>query len=364
MAIPNWLHLSQVSGSGDTVITITADTSAELSERIYNLVVSGHTKSVTVPVIQSKPNSREYLTFDIKSSGNIRWRNIGGKMNDSPIEYQLNNGPWTEIHSYDGTTIAVASGDVLKFRGDNDTYAGSQSGENTSFSGSTATFEVRGNIMSLFDSVNYADVTSITKSWALQNMFAGCTGLTHAFDLVLPATYVSGWATYEGMFAGCKSLVDAPELPLMTMRNFTYSRMFAGCTSLVTPPELPATTLEVSCYRYMFADCTALTSTPSVLPASNVSQEAYSYMFRNCTNITSANIAATACGYQSLYCMFSGCTKLNNVTCMLTYLGTSATTKWMYSVSATGTFTKNSSMTSWSTGINGIPSGWTVLDAT
>lgn len=363
MAIPNWLHLSQVSGSGDTVITITADTSAELSERIYNLMVSGHTKSVTVPVTQSKPNSREYLTFDIKSSGIIRWRNIGGKINDSPIEYQLNNGPWTEIHSYDGTTIAVSSGDVLKFRGDNYTYNGNAGGQNTSFSGSTAKFDVKGNIMSLFDSVNYADVTSITDSFALQSMFEGCTGLTHASDLVLPATYVSGWGTYSQMFAGCTSLVDAPELPLMTMRNFTYNAMFAGCTSLVTPPELPATTLETSCYRYMFNGCTALTSTP-VLPASNVSDEAYSFMFGNCTNITSANIAATACGYQSLICMFSGCTKLNNVTCMLTYLGTSATTKWMSSVSATGTFTKNSSMSSWGVGVNGIPRGWTVLNAT
>lgn len=53
MAIPNWLSLSQVSGSGDTLVTITADTNTELGQRVASLVVSGHTKSVTVPVTQS-----------------------------------------------------------------------------------------------------------------------------------------------------------------------------------------------------------------------------------------------------------------------------------------------------------------------
>ena len=53
MAIPSWLHLSQVSGSGDTIITITADSYYQIAERIDSLLISGHTKHVEVEVKQS-----------------------------------------------------------------------------------------------------------------------------------------------------------------------------------------------------------------------------------------------------------------------------------------------------------------------
>lgn len=52
MAIPSWLHLSQVSGSGDTVITITADTNSAFVGRSVDLIVSGITKFVEVEVEQ------------------------------------------------------------------------------------------------------------------------------------------------------------------------------------------------------------------------------------------------------------------------------------------------------------------------
>lgn len=58
MAIPNWLHLSTLSGSGDTIVTITADTYQELTERLADLVISGHTKSVTLPVSQAPQSLR------------------------------------------------------------------------------------------------------------------------------------------------------------------------------------------------------------------------------------------------------------------------------------------------------------------
>lgn len=64
MAIPNWLHLSQLNGSGDTVITITADTNEQLIERTGSLVISGHTKSVTVPVLQMRSGSTIALSVN------------------------------------------------------------------------------------------------------------------------------------------------------------------------------------------------------------------------------------------------------------------------------------------------------------
>jgi hypothetical protein len=87
--------------------------------------------------------------------------------------------------------------------------------------------------------------------------------------------------------------------------------MFYGCTSLTTAPQLPATTLVQSCYQNMFSNCTSL----------------------------------------------------NSITCLATAKSISYYTNgWVSGVAASGTFTKAASMSSWTTGASGIPSGWTVVD--
>jgi hypothetical protein len=112
------------------------------------------------------------------------------------------------------------------------------------------------------------------------------------------------------MFGGCTSLTTVQSiLPATTMKNYCYQYMFKGCTSLTTAPELPATKLEYGCYKNMF----------------------------------------------------QGCSNINYIKCLATDLQTtkSCTTNWVDGVSQTGTFVKASGI-SWSTGISGIPSGWTV----
>ena len=85
--------------------------------------------------------------------------------------------------------------------------------------------------------------------------------------------------------------------------------MFQGCTSLTTAPELPATTLVSNCYNNMF----------------------------------------------------QGCTNLNYIKAMFTSVPSSSyTSNWVSGVSSTGTFVKNSAATWTNTGVNGIPTGWTV----
>ena len=42
---------------------------------------------------------------------------------------------------------------------------------------------------------------------------------------------------------------------------------------------------------------------------------------------------------------------------------TNCTKDWTYGVSSSGTFVKSTSMSSWTTGTSGIPSGWAVQDA-
>ena len=63
MAIPNWLSVNQLNGSGDTVVTISASTNSELVERTTNLLISGVTKYVNVEVEQRPDSTYNYLTM-------------------------------------------------------------------------------------------------------------------------------------------------------------------------------------------------------------------------------------------------------------------------------------------------------------
>jgi hypothetical protein len=118
--------------------------------------------------------------------------------------------------------------------------------------------------------------------------------------------------------------------------------MFIGCTSLVTAPIIDATTIPTetsgSC-RNMFSGCTSLATSP-VLSAATLASFSYRYMFK-------------------------GCTSLSAITCLATDISAkNSTNGWASGVAASGTFTKAKGMSSWTSGPSGIPSGWTVQDAT
>jgi hypothetical protein len=168
------------------------------------------------------------------------------------------------------------------------------------------------------------------------------------------------------MFHGCTSLTTAPELPAITLADNCYNHMFDSCTSLTTAPALPATTLAHYCYRHMFNGCTSLTTAPA-LPATTLEYSCYSYMFAGCTSLIKApELPATTIQYAS-YCyngMFQNCSKLNYIKAMFTTTpSTNYTSDWVSGVSATGTFVKNSAATWNVTGVNGVPTGWTVETA-
>ena len=161
----------------------------------------------------------------------------------------------------------------------------------------------------------------------------------------------SGTNIYGGtadcyIYGNIMSLVD--ETGFATATTLTggkggagFSSLFSDNSHLYNHPDkklvLPATTLAESCYARMFYNCTHLTTAPE-LPATTL---------------------ATGCYYN----MFSGCTNLNSVTCLATDISaTAATYGWLSGVAATGTFTKAAGMTGWTSGGNGIPAGWTVVD--
>ena len=99
------------------------------------------------------------------------------------------------------------------------------------------------------------------------------------------------------------------------------------------------TTLPEYCYYSIFQMCTSLTTAPT-LPATTLADYCYEGMFYRCRN-------------------------LNSIKCLATNISArNCTTNWVSGVAGRGTFVKAANMTGWTTGVNGIPSGWTVEDYT
>ena len=275
------------------------------------------------------------LTFEITSNGNITWSYYNdGDYEDAhtTIYYRKNDGDWTVMPR----TLSVVSGDAVQFRGDNDGYGDTDMGDGNfdSFSEeTTAGFILKGNIMSLIDSTGFTTASTLPTS-CYQNfnsLFYGCTSLTSAENLILPATALT-MGCYRHMFDSCTSLTTAPELPATTLVDFCYYGMFAGCTNLTKAPKLPATALTQACYTAMFQSCTSLTTAPE-LPATILADSCYGSMFYGCTN-------------------------LNYIKCLATSISASnCTSYWVTGVASSGTFVADSN-TQWASGVNGIPEGW------
>ena len=269
---------------------------------------------------------------------------------------------WTDYTSTaNGTTIATLNmGEKVLIKGNND-YYGSDSTNYAHFTASKE-FDVNGNIMSLIYGDNfkeqYSFPTGTTKN--LQYLFYNSTNLVSAVNLILPATTLTDYC-YNQMFLGCTSLTTAPALPATELRQYCYEYMFQNCTSLTTAPELPATTLVSDCYQSMFKGCTSLVNAPE-LPATTLASGCYSSMFNGCTSLVNApELSATTLVSNCYRYMFYGCTNLNYIKAMFTIKPTSTYTyNWVSGVASSGTFVKNSAATWDVTGINGIPSGWTV----
>ena len=325
-----------------TVPSSTATTRHEAGQLTLTASYSGFTATGNVTAYQeaAAPDfSTEPLTFNILSDGTVNWTASDSSLTKT-IEYKLNNGEWTSITSNTGSsapTITVKAGNKIQFKGDNAAYCGDNPELCSTFSGSTAGFEIEGNIMSLINPKDFSTLTTLESNFTFAALFGDCTGLTSAENLILPATTLAMYC-YLGMFMGCTSLITAPALPANTLVDSCYLGMFMGCTSLTTAPALPANTLVDSCYASMFYGCTSLTTAPA-LPATKL---------------------ARACYIQ----MFGGCTKLNYIKCLATDISaTNCTQGWVSGVASTGTFVKAAGMTSWETGTSGIPSGWTIENA-
>ena len=299
--------------------------------------------------------STRYLTTEALGQGAIGfniWSTMGTDYITS-ISYSTDNGQtWTTTNNEDDKEenlvikVEVNAGDKVLWKGDAqqtgfyDDNEGDYLG--SFFSSEFCDFNAYGNVMSLCYGDNFIGQTTLNHDGQFSCLFSDYNDseicqIVSAENLILPVTTLTNGCYYY-MFYGCKTLTIAPKLPATTLANYCYSGMFYNCTSLRKAPELPATTLANNCYKSMFFDCTSLTTVHG-LPATTLAN--------NC--------------YES---MFSGCTSLNYIKCLATDISADmCTSNWVYNVAASGTFVKNASMSSWTTGTSGIPSGWTVQNA-
>ena len=256
--------------------------------------------------------SKDYLTFRITSAGTINWY-ASNSASTKTISYSKDNGTtWNDIVSTTGgTSISVVSGDKVMFKSINGNYSSADTVYN-SFSGTTASFEVQGNIMSLIYGDNFSGQTSLSNDFTFNSLFMGCTTLTSAENLILPATSIRT-KCYQLMFKDCANLIKSPTiLPATTLQQYCYQQMFMNCSNLTTSPYLPATALVTNCYSNLF----------------------------------------------------NGCSSLNYIKCLaISNRGNGYTTSWVSGVASTGTFVKNPSASTWGTSVNYCPPGWTQIDA-
>jgi len=249
--------------------------------------------------------SLDYFTIESLEDGNTINFNNGLTVT---YYYSLDNGvTWTKSRA--NASWNLNTGDRLILKSETNYFY--RMGYGSCKFSSDKNFDLYGNIMSLTYGDNFVGQTVLKANETFKWLFDNCTKLVNTENLILPATTITEQC-YNYLFSGCTSLITAPkQLPATTLTRLCYGSMFSGCTLLETAPELPAQILAQSCYGNMFY---------------------------NCSN-------------------------LNYIKCMATDISAGGCLRdWVSGVSATGTFVKNSSMSSWPSGASGIPTGWTVQD--
>ena len=334
-----------------------------------------------------------FYVEDVSGNANTIQLSQDGDAPALTIETSTDKSTWSVLGTTSATPleINVPANSKVYLRCSAGNWSNSFNDSYNYFSGATGNFKIGGNIMSLLYGSNFNGSETAFPTggndYKLTDLFRGNTHIVDASKLLLPATTMK-WCCYYGMFKDCTSLTAAPALPATTLDRYCYSAMFEN-TAITTAPDLNAQNLPDNCYERMFNDCTALVTPPPVvggtgsvrgggcanmfsnctslasvplLPSTSLSQDCYHNMFSNCTSLVQGpTLPATTLPTRGYENMFNGCTSLNHVTCLATSDIESNTNNWLNNVAATGTFVKAAGV-SWSSGANGIPEGWTVIE--
>ena len=312
--------------------------------------------------------SKEYLTIEAVSDATVLFYKNSDNISRT-IQYSKDKTNWTSVNFNifeNAPSVNITKGEKLYLKGNNSAYCiDYPDNKYCAINISEGVGNIYGNIMSLIYGDNFYGQTVLDTPYSFVCLFSPAyyNDIIDASNLILPATTLST-SCYSHMFRDCTSLTSAPELPATKLASHCYAGMFSDCTSLTSAPELPATTLSTSCYSNMFNGCTSLTSAPE-LPATTLVEDCYWNMFNDCTSLTSApELPATTLVSSCYQYMFDNCYNLNYIKCLATNnISINTCHNWTNGVASTGTFVKNPNMQSWPTGTDGIPSGWTVQDA-
>lgn len=311
--------------------------------------------------------SQDYFTIEsLEDSNSISVRHESGAPT-LDLYYSLDNGLTWNQGSNVSNTWTLNTNDKLLMKCVADGWASIPTlsdisiHSNILFASKQA--NVYGNIMSLIYGDNFIGQTSFktNTSYVFNHLFAKVNNkIVNANNLMLPATTLVE-ACYGFMFAECDLLVMPPNLPALNIADYCYSDMFMDCVSLSVCPQLPATNLAIACYKDMFWGCSSITTAPD-LPATTLATRCYYGLFYGCSSLTETPILRATTLVDYCYnSMFWSCSSLNKVTCLATNVSAdSCLSNWLYNVSSTGTFYKDSTMSSWPSGVSGIPTGWSI----
>lgn len=267
----------------------------------------------------------QYFTVRLLDSGSFLWKMLGSDASYT-IEYSKNDGSWTSITSdTTGVSLTGVIGDKFRFRGNNPRYTINDSStynKNYSYFDFTVKCNIYGNIMSLINGDNFIG-TSLTSSntYAFCSLFKPTSTITGSYlndasNLILPIGSTTG--CFRAMFAYSKKMINGPKEVRLTeggSQSHVCYFMFQGCNAMKVGPDLPT--------------------------ENNTGQYIYQQMFNGCNSI------------KSVKCMLNNPTFTTTGTCY----------RMFYAVITTGTLYKNPTATWGTTGPNGVPIRWTVVDA-
>ena len=258
----------------------------------------------------------DYLTLDILDDSPVKFHPDFREHNG---HYSVNGGEWTLTPTSTATTVEFHAGDQVRF------YAESAYTLLILPDYSPKT-NVYGNITSLIYGTSFNGRRDLgNEPRCCGGFFGHWKYLVDARRLVMPTSFGSDGQCIQ-MFNHCTSLLYPPDLPAMSLREFTYYQIFWACESLVRGPQLPATTLGEHCYEGMFYECHNLLYGPTEIPATTIPLKACQDMYYGCHSLLNAPALPATVVYGGGYAyMFYDCRSLVNppsVFSAVTFYGT------------------------------------------
>lgn len=187
---------------------------------------SGETNKVHV---HQYDYAEDYLTFIIKSPGTIVYTantEYPDATYDNSLSYSKNGGEWTAKQN--NITIQVAEGDIIKFKGNcgngyDPHYDANGVGR---FSGSTASFDIAGNIVSLLFGDEFFHNKTALGLFVFRWLFAETNVINARKLCVIKNIGPNTQNPYVDMFYNCRLLESGPKLKqIINITNNVYAYM-------------------------------------------------------------------------------------------------------------------------------------------